>query len=211
MQQTIGIIGAGMIGGTLAGLLTRAGHRVLLSNSRGPESLSGQVAQLGALARATTVAEAISGADLVIEAVPFKVVAQLPASLAGKILISASNYYPGRDGTIALEGRSHARYVADQVPGARVVRAFNTIWFEHLAKQGDPSLPLEQRRAIPVASDDAEALAVVSSLVEALGFASLPLGGLDDGLGIVEPEGGLYNKDLTLEQARAVLSEARTS
>lgn len=97
--------------------------------------------------------------------------------------------------------------MADHHPQARVVKAFNTIWFEHLATQGDPTKALDARRALPVASDNPEALAEVAALVEARGVAPLPIGTLDDHAALIEPGGALYNQDLTLAQARPRLAE----
>jgi predicted dinucleotide-binding enzyme len=102
MTTTIGIIGSGNIGGTLARGLTTAGHGVVIANSRGPESLAPLIAELGDLARAGTVAEAASAGEIVVVTVPLKAVASIPSELLqGRIVIDTNNYYPGRDGEIA--------------------------------------------------------------------------------------------------------------
>ena len=202
--MTIGLLGAGKIGATLARLLVDHGLDVVLANSRGPETLGDVVAALGARARADTAAGAATVADLVVEAVPFKNVPDLPASaLRGKILVSASNYYPGRDGEIDLGGRTQTEWTARHVPGARVVKAFNTIYWEHLRDRGDTTVPLEDRRVIPLVGDDADAKTTVSGLVKALGFAPLDLGNLARG-GQIEPGRPLYNADLSLAEASAL-------
>ncbi|QZY27597.1 NADPH-dependent F420 reductase [Nocardioides coralli] len=204
----IGIIGSGNIGGTLSRLVTAAGHTATLANSRGPDSLRERVDGVERL-EAGSVAEA-AAADLVIEAVPFAAVRDLPAdALDGRILVSASNYYPDRDGEIDLDGRTHARWVADRVPGARVVKAFNTIWSGHLAAQGDRSRAEADRRVIPLVGDDEEAKAVVAELVRDLGFAPLDLGGLDDGH-LQQPGAAIYNNDLTLAEARELIADTGT-
>jgi predicted dinucleotide-binding enzyme len=136
----IGIIGAGHIGGTAARLFVDAGHQVAIGNSRGPDTLQDLITDLGENARAATPAEAAQFGEVVLVAIPLKDYTSLPADeLRGKIVIDAMNYYPGRDGQFAQldSGEStSSELVAAQLPGARVVKAFNTIWFEHLKAQG---------------------------------------------------------------------------
>jgi hypothetical protein len=202
----IGIIGAGNIGATLARLLVEAGHLVALSNSRGPESLQEVVQPLGANARALTVAEAATFGEVVIEAIPFGRYRDLPADLlAGKIVVTASNYYPQRDGAIELGGLSQSELVARHLAGARVVKAFNTIWYRHLQQQGDRSKPLDARRVIPIAGDDAAAKQVVADLIAQIGFAPLDLGSLHDSTR-QEPDAPIYNRDVTLAEARTIVA-----
>ena len=210
MSASIGILGAGHIGGTLAKLLDDASYRVHLANSRGPDTLRELVSKLGPNARAATIDEAIAETEMVIEAVPFGRVHELPAAaLEGKILVSASNYYPARDGEIELGDLSQTAFVARMFPGAAVVKAFNTIYWEQLRDQGDPALPLELRRVIPIAGDDPHALDQVSDLVEALGFGPLRTGTFADTIGLTEPGGSLYNLDMTLVEATRRLESAR--
>ncbi|MEM1032465.1 MAG: SDR family NAD(P)-dependent oxidoreductase [Myxococcota bacterium] len=207
-MKTIGIIGAGNIGGTLAELLVKAGYEVVLANSRGPDTLAERVASLGPRARAATVEEAAREGDMVIEAIPYGRLDALPReALAGKILVTAANHYPERDGDIDHEGHAESMRLQAMIPAARVVKAFNTIYFKHLAAQGDPLRPLAQRRVLPLAGDDADAVNAVAELVKALGFGPLRLGRLAASRGIAEPGGLLYNQDLTLEAAEARLAE----
>lgn len=207
--MTIGILGAGKIGATLARLLVDHGYDVVIANSRGPETLADLVADLGPRARADSAAGAAADADLVIEAVPFGRVPGLPAeALRGKILVSASNYYPDRDGEIDLSGATQTEWTARHVPGTRVVKAFNTIYWEHLRDQGDTAAPLDDRRVILLSGDDEEARRVVADLVEALGFGPLDLGGLADGGKRQEPGQPVYNADLTSTEARTLLKQA---
>lgn len=202
----IGIIGSGHIGGTLARHLVRLGHTVRLSNSRGPDSLRELVEELGERARATTIDEAAAAPDLVIEAIPFAKIPSLPAAaLRGKIVVTAANYYPGRDGDLDLGGATQSGWVAAHLPGARVVKAFNTIWFRHLHDQARPGAPLAERRIIPVAGDDADAKRVVCELIDAIGFAPVDMGGLADSHRM-QPGAPIYNKDLTLAQAGPLLA-----
>lgn len=206
----IGIIGSGNIGATAARLWAREGHEVAVSNSRGGAGLEALVAELGEKARAADIEEAARFGEVVLVAIPFGRYATLPAeALAGKIVIDAGNYYPQRDGRFAELDRDEttsSELVAAHLKGARVVKAFNTIWFEHLAKQGDTSLPVEERRAIFVAGDDAEAKEVVARLVEEIGFAAVDTGPLGEGGRRQQVGTTVYNKELTAKEAARILS-----
>jgi len=207
--MTIVIIGAGHIGGTVAQQLVDAGHTVVLSNSRGPETLREQIQSLGSNATAKTSTKAAEMCDIVMEAIPFGRVTGLPAeALAGKILVTASNYYPDRDGRIDAvdDGLTQSEWTAEQVGDARVVKAFNTIYWQHLRDQGNPSLPLDDRRVIPLAGDDRDAKARVSEMIESIGFAPLDMGSLREGGRRMEPGAPIYNKEWTLAQARTHLA-----
>ncbi len=199
----IGIIGAGHIGGTAARLFIDAGHEVAISNSRGPETLRDLVAELGPNARAATPEEAARYSEVVLLAIPLKDYTTLPAEeLRGRIAIDAMNYYPGRDGNYAqldTNETTSSEMVAAQLPGTRLVKAFNTIWFEHLKTQGRKDAPLEQRRAIFVSGDDAEAKGVVSRLIEEIGFGPVDLGSLRESAK-QQPGAPLYNKDVTVAE-----------
>jgi predicted dinucleotide-binding enzyme len=203
--MNIGIIGAGHIGGTAARLFIDAGHEIAISNSRGPETLRELVAELGPKARAVTPEEAARFGEVVLLAVPLKDYTTLP-DLGGKIAIDAMNYYPNRDGHVAeldSGARASSELVAGHLEGARVVKAFNTIWFEHLKRQGDTNKPLDQRRVIPISGDDAEAKQVVSRLIEEIGFGPLDMGTLHDS-SAQQPETAIYNRDVTVAEAREI-------
>lgn len=205
--MNIGIIGAGNIGGTLAELFARAGHRVALSNSRGPETLAEKAEDLGPNVTAMRAEDAAKFAEVVLEAIPFGHYRDLPAdALKGKIVISASNYYPERDGKIDLGNGTQTELVARHLRGSRVVKAFNTIFWQHLRDQGDPGRPLSERRAIFIAGDDAEAKGVVTGLIEELGFAAVDTGTLN-GSAVQEPGAAIYTKDLTADEARELLEQ----
>jgi 8-hydroxy-5-deazaflavin:NADPH oxidoreductase len=204
----IGIIGAGNIGATLARLFVQAGHEVAISNSRGPESLASLIQSLGPRARAATVDDAADWGELVVEAIPFGRYHDLPAErLRNKIVVTASNYYPQRDGVIDLGGRAQSELVAAHLPSARVVKAFNTIWYQHLQQQGDTTKPLDARRVIFVAGDDPAAKQVVADLITQIGFAPLDTGLLHASTR-QEPGAPIYNKDLTLVEAQTALAES---
>ena len=203
----IGIIGSGSIGGTAARLFARAGHEVAISNSRGPETLREAVEEIGPNARAATVEEAARSGEVVMEAIPFGRYRELPAeALSGKILISASNYYPGRDGEIEHEGLASSELIARHLPDTRVVKAFNTIYYERLRDNGRPDAPLEEREAIFLAGDDEEAKGVVSRLIEEIGFAPVDTGSLHESALRQQPGSPIYNVATTPARAREMLA-----
>jgi len=205
--MTIGIIGSGNIGSTAARLFVKAGHDVAVSNSRGADTLQNLVAELGTRARALTVEENARFGDVVLVAIPFGQYKTLPAkALTGKIVIDAGNYYPERDGQFTeldLSKTTSSELVAEHLPGTRVVKAFNTIYYKDLAEQGDTKLSFEDRRAIFLAGDDVDAKAVVARLIEDIGFAPIDLGGLHEGGKRQQPGTPVYNKNLNRMQAEA--------
>src|SRR4051795_9999375 len=142
-MTTIGLIGSGHIGGTVARLAVDAGHDVVLSNSRGPETLTDLVDQLGPRARAATAAEAGAAGDIVVVTIPLKAYREVPAEpLRGKVVIDTNNYYPQRDGHIAElddESTTVSELLQDHLAQSRVVKTFNNIYFEHLGKLGRPA------------------------------------------------------------------------
>ena len=179
VEMNIGIIGAGNIGVTAAKLFSRAGHRVYLSNSRGPETLAQKVKDLGPNVTATSAEDAARFGEVVLEAIPFGRYRELPAdALSGKVVISASNYFPERDGEIDFGGLTQTELVAAHLSGSRVVKSFNTIYWEHLRDHGDTRRPLSERRTILLAGDDTEAKALVARLIEEIGFAAVDTGTL---------------------------------
>lgn len=205
----VGIIGSGNIGQAAATRLVAAGHRVMLSNSRGPETLAELEQSLGQLATAGTVEQAAAFGPVVLVAVPLAAVESLPAAtLAGRVVIDANNYYPGRDGQIAEldEGRAgSSELLARRLPDARVVKAFNTIYFERLRQAGKPA-GTAGRLAIPLAGDDAEAKRVVSELIDAMGFDPVDTGSLADGRR-QQPGTPVYNQPLDADGVRAALAD----
>jgi predicted dinucleotide-binding enzyme len=182
-MTTIGFIGSGHIGSTVARLAVDAGHDVVLSNSRGPETLQDLVDDLGPRARAATTAEAAQAGDLVVLTIPLSAVDRVPnAPLAGKIVIDTSNYYPQRDGQIAaLDDLSMttSELVQSLIPGSRVVKGFNNINYLHLGSLQRPAGSGE-RSVLPIAGDDAEAKAAVTAFIESLGYDVHDAGSLAD-------------------------------
>ena len=178
----IGIVGAGFIGRGLAGLAVRAGHEVMISNSRAPRTLGSTVAAIGC--RAGTASEAADFGDMVAVAVPFHVIGALPtAPLNGKPVLDANNYYPERDGPVPVLDREEtttSEMLAALLPGARVVKAFNAILQKDLAEGGAPP-GTPNRRALPIAGDDAAAKLAVAALQDQFGYDTVDAGALAEG------------------------------
>ena len=171
----VGIIGAGRLGQAMARVAVRAGRVVVIANSRGPESLASAVSALGEGVSAGTPRET-AAADIVVVAVPWDRVREALAGLEwnGQIIIDATNDWAADD----LDGKTSSEIVADLVPGARVVKAANTLGAEVLAS--DPN-QAGGRRVIFISGDDADAKAEVAALFENAGFSAIDLGSLASG------------------------------
>jgi predicted dinucleotide-binding enzyme len=183
-MTTIGLIGSGHIGSTVARLAVAAGHDVVLSNSRGPETLADLVAELGPHARAATASEAAEAGEVVVVTVPLKNYRQVPVEpLRGKVVIDTNNYYPQRDGEIdELEDESTtvSELLQAHLPESQVVKAFNNINYLMLGELARPSGDPE-RSVLAIAGDDAEAKATVSRLLDDLGYDAYDVGPLAEG------------------------------
>ena len=206
----IGVIGAGHIGSNAARLFVKAGNEVAIANSRGPQTLEPLVEELGDNAEAVTVEEARDFGDIVFISIPLGRISELPTNgWENKIVIDTNNYYPDRDGNIAkLDSGSttSSEMLLQHIPGARLVKGFNTIWFEHLRSQGNADLPLDQRRAIFIAGDDSDAKAAVARLIEDIGYAAVDTGFLHEGGLSQQPGTAIYNKELTAAEAAMVMT-----
>ncbi len=204
--MNIGVIGSGNIGATAARLFAAAGHQVAISNSRGPETLEGLVEEIRPGVWAATVEEATGFGEVVMEAIPFGRYESLPADrLAGKVFVTASNYSPGRDGEVEHGGLASSELIQQHLPGARVVKAFNTIYFKRLRENGRPEAPIEEREVIFVSGDDEEAKGVVSGLIEDIGFAAVDAGTLAESHR-QEPGSPVYNVAMNPGRAREMLA-----
>jgi predicted dinucleotide-binding enzyme len=183
-MTTLGLIGSGHIGSTVARLAIAAGHDVVLSNSRGPETLADLVAELGPHARASTSAEAAEAGDLVVVTVPLKNYRQVPVEpLRGKVVIDTNNYYPQRDGHIAElddESTTVSELLQAHLPESNVVKAFNNIYFKHLRDLARPSGSPE-RSMLAIAGDDDDAKKTVTQLFDELGYDAYDVGQLAEG------------------------------
>jgi predicted dinucleotide-binding enzyme len=208
--MTIGIIGAGMIGGTLARRLAGLGHDVAIANSRGPESLAELTAETGV--RAVTAREAARAGSIVIVTIPQHAVQDLPGDLfagvpASVVVVDTGNYYPSRDGRIAAidQGQPESAWVAERL-GRPVVKAFNNIGFASLLEKGRPK-GAPGRIAIPVAGDPPDARATVLELVEALGFDAVDAGDLA-GSWRQQPGTPCYAQDQDADRLKEALTSA---
>jgi hypothetical protein len=183
-MTTVGFIGSGMIGGTVAGLATAAGHHVVLSNSRGPQTLQDLVSGLGPLASAGTTAEAAEAGDIVVVSIPLKAYASVPAGpLAGKTVADTGNYYPQRDGQLPeLDSGelTSSELLQRQLPGAAVVKVFNNIYYRHLRSLARPAGAAD-RSFLPIAGDDPAARAAVTAFLDSIGFGAVDAGPLAEG------------------------------
>ncbi|WP_036225792.1 NADPH-dependent F420 reductase [Marmoricola sp. URHB0036] len=183
-MTTIGLIGSGHIGSTVARLAVDTGHDVVLSHSRGPETLADLVEELGPRARAATAADAAAAGDIVVVTIPLKAYREVPVEpLRGKVVIDTNNYYPQRDGHIAElddESTTVSELLQAHLPESHVVKALNNIYFDHLATlkrpAGDP-----ERSVLAIAGDDEEAKKQVTALFDDLGYDAYDVGPLAEG------------------------------
>jgi predicted dinucleotide-binding enzyme len=178
-MTTVGIIGSGMIGGTVARLSVAAGYHVVVSNSRGPETLAELAAELGPLATAGSAEQAAEAGDLVVVSVPVKAFTDLPLkALAGKTVIDTGNYYPDRDGQISelnTGALTSSGLLQRDLPDGHVVKAFNNIFFKHLLSLARPS-GSPDRTALPISGDDQAAKAAVTQYLDAIGYDTVDAG-----------------------------------
>ena len=201
----IGVIGAGNIGGTAARLFADAGHEVVISNSRGPETLS---AEEGDGIRAGTVEEAAEFGDVVLIAIPYRERETLPVDeLSDTTVIDAMNYYPGRDGQIAElddDSTTSSELLARHLDSSRIVKAFNTLEAGTLEEDGRRSGD-HRRLVLFVAGDDDLAKRQVMELVDEVGFDPVDTGDLATGGKLQQPGSPIYGAELTNPEAREAL------
>ena len=209
-MTTIGLIGAGHIGSQIARTAVAHGYDVVLSNSRGPESLRDLVEELGRASRAATSIEAAEAADIAVVTIPFKAIETVPVTpLAAKPVIDTNNYYWQRDGHVAeLDDGSttSSELLQRRLAGAHVVKAFNHI--QAGAITGDAQAPgTTDRRALVMAGDDADAKAAVAAFIDEIGFDVVELGPLAEGWR-VQPNTPAYGPRLTADELREATAAA---
>jgi len=211
-MTTLGFVGSGQIGGTVARIAAQLGYPVVVSNSRAPETLSDLVAEIAAQggdARAAWAAEASAAADVAMVSIPLKNIWDVdPAPLAGKIVLETNNYYPVRDGRIAAiddEQNTTTGLLQDHLPESRVVKIFNHINWKHIpthaAPSGDP-----KRRAVAIASDHADALEFARTLLDQFGFDAVEVPVAESWR--IERDTPGYGPRLTAAELTAKLAEA---
>lgn len=210
-MATIGLIGAGRIGSQVARLAVAHGYDVVVSNSRGPQTLSALVAELGPRARAGTPLEAAQAGDIVVVTIPLKSYRTVPVEpLAGKTVIDTNNYYPSRDGNIREldnESTTSSELLQAHLPKSKVVKAFNHIYAAELTTHAEPA-GSKSRRALVIAGDDPKAKAEVTRLLDQFGFDTVDAGPLKEGWRI-QPDTPGYGPRRTAEELRRDLVAAQ--
>jgi predicted dinucleotide-binding enzyme len=208
----IGVIGAGRIGGNAARLFAAAGHEVMLSFSRDPERLRADAEAIGERASTGEVADAARFGEVIVFSVPWRLVDEVleqAGSLDGKVLIDTTNQY-GSGGLEQLpEGRTAAQVNQARMPGASLVKAFNTLTSGFQASAAGRES--ERRAVIFMAGDDADAKATVAGLIEDAGFAPADVGGLADAAVMEAPrrEGAVYGEEYRPAEAEEVVEALR--
>lgn len=208
--MNIGIIGSGNIGANAASLFAKAGHKVAICNSRGPASLAQLVSEIGPHARAATTEEVVKFGEVILLALPWPQRTNLPAAqlFEDKIVMDAINPYSiDKNGNFQLdklENTTSSEEILKLMPGARLVKAFNTMYFETL-RTGGRTTP-EDRLVIFIAGDDSEAKKVVAQLIEDIGFAAVDTGFLSEGGRRQQPGSPIYNVPMTVDQAKEILA-----
>jgi 8-hydroxy-5-deazaflavin:NADPH oxidoreductase len=203
----IGTIGAGHIGSTIGGLWVKNGHKVFFSD-RHPDDLKDLVTSLGPLAQSGTVAQAIAFGDAILLTVPYGAIPQIgrdyAAALKGKIVLDTCNAVQARDGDIAQEVEQNGIGVTSQkyFPGARLVRAFNTMGYTYFAEEANRPDP---KLAVPIAGDDADAVRVAAGLVRDAGFDPVVVGKLADAR-LFQRGGPGYGQRVSAAELRQKLS-----
>jgi predicted dinucleotide-binding enzyme len=210
-MATIGIIGAGHIGSQVARLAADSGYDVVICNSRGPETLSELIKELGPKAKASTPEGTAEAGDLVVVTIPLKSYRGVPVEpLAGKVVIDTNNYYPQRDGHIAEldnESTTTSELLQAHLPNSKVVKAFNHIYAAELTTHGQPA-GSRNRRALVIAGDDAAAKERVRQLIDQFGFDVVDAGKLSEGWRIQRDTPG-YGPRRTAAELRRDLAAAK--
>jgi 8-hydroxy-5-deazaflavin:NADPH oxidoreductase len=209
-MTTLGLIGAGQIGGTLARVAISLGYDVVISNSRSPETLTDLVSERGPQARAAWAADAGAAGEVVVVSIPLKNIWQVaPEPLAGKIVLETNNYYPARDGRIIPideEKATTTGLLQDHLPTSKVVKTFNHINYRHIEAQAHASGTAD-RRALAIASDHADALDWARSFIDRAGFDTVNIGSVAESWRIERNTPG-YGPRLTAPQLEAALAAA---
>lgn len=193
MTQTIGIIGAGLVGKAVARLAVKAGYKVVLANSRDPETLSAFAKELGPLARAASVEETIAASDIVTLSVPIAASEQLPAGeFSGKVVIDQTNYYPAFGNIDVLDKAevTSSELIQQRLPGAKVVKGLHNLSWLHMTANATPQ-GSANRTTLPIAGDDAGAKQAVTEFFDKIGFDAIDAGSLADSWRI-EPSTPIY-------------------
>ncbi|MDB5218616.1 MAG: putative dinucleotide-binding enzyme [Myxococcaceae bacterium] len=210
-MTTLGLIGAGHIGSQVARLAVANGYDVVISNSRGPETLGDLVKELGPRARAATPLEAAKAGDVVVVTIPLKNIGAVPVEpLASKVVIDTNNYYPQRDGQIPQlddESKTSSELLQAHLPKSKVVKGFNHIYAAELTTHGQPA-GSANRRALSISGDDANAKATVTKMLDTFGFDTVDAGPLAESWRI-QPGTPGYGPRRNAEELRKDLANAK--
>jgi predicted dinucleotide-binding enzyme len=210
-MTTIGVIGAGHIGSQIASLSAANGYDVVVSNSRGAETLADMVKKLGARAKAGLPVDAARAGDIVVISIPLKAYRSVPVEpLSGKIVIDTNNYYSQRDGQIPEldnETTTSSELLQAHLPKSKVVKAFNHLYAAELHAHAQ-ARGADNRRALVIAGDDRDAKAIVARLIDQFGFDTVDAGPLSESWRI-QPGTPGYGPRRTAPQLRDDLKAAR--
>jgi predicted dinucleotide-binding enzyme len=210
----IGIIGAGRIGGNAASLFAKAGHEVKLSYSRDPANLETAASAIGARASVGSVADAVEFGEVLVFSVPWSNIDDVleeAGDLEGKIVIDTTNQFAAGGLEDLPDGKTAAQLNSERMPGARYVKAFNTLTagFQGAAagRSGD------ERAAMFFCGDDDEAKEKVKQLIRGIGFAPIDVGGTADAAVMEAPrrEGAVYGEEFNKQEALEFLEKARAA
>ncbi|HEY3023787.1 MAG TPA: NAD(P)-binding domain-containing protein [Actinomycetota bacterium] len=206
----IGIVGVGEKGAALAELLAKAGHQLAVADPLDDLAAKALAERLGTSVLVTTREEAARFGDGVVLAVPFDSELLPPASaVAGKVVIDATNAVTESGEPMDLGARGSSLIVAEWLPGAVLVKAFNTLDGRTMLAEARPSVPRDQRFAVFVAGDNGRANARVSILIEEIGFTPIPTGSLEQGGRLQEPRSKIFGRQMLPAQARREVSLMR--
>lgn len=212
-MTTLGIIGAGNIGSQIARKAIENGYDVVISNSRGPETLSALVAELGPKATAGTAVQAAEAADVAVVTVPFKALVDVPVEpLAGKIVIDTNNYYFERDGHVAALDDGEATVsgmLQEHLPTSRVAKGFNHITAADITADAHPAGDA-RRRALATSSDFADASDFVTKLYDEFGFDSVNIGPLSESWRVERDRPAYVTRQTTAELEANLAKAPRT-
>lgn len=207
--RTVGIIGAGRVGQTLARLAMLAGYHVLVAGSGAPVRTKRIVDMFAPGAQTQWAADVASNADLIFLCMPLGAYDELePSDFVGRIVVDAMNYWPEADGLRDdLEDVVTTRVVANYLHGARVVKALNHVGYRDLSARAERRSG-ERRVAIAVAGDDADAVRIVRDVIDTLGFDTVVVGTLDESA-VIQPDGDVFGAVLSADALRRRITEGR--
>jgi len=207
----LAVLGAGHVGPVIARLAIKAGYAVAIATSGDPEDMALITELVIPGARPRWVSDAVADADIVVLAIPLHRFLHIdPASLGGKLVVDAMNYWPASDGVLKpFEEGGSSEIVAQRLAGSTVVKALNHIGYHELEDRARP-VGASDRQAVGVAGDDPAAAAAIAGLVDRIGYDPVCLGSLRAGR-VLQPGGPVFGAVLTLpEFEQAVYEDARS-